>query len=141
MEFFGLTSYGFSDPIKDMMRDDYTEPKSPPINILEVSDKKGGDFFQSIKELDCYIGYADGYAYRSWERLQKMKRKYVVKPVGPVDMYKYPGVCSMQYGWWNSDPLLAEDKWYLPREKHPMTTSEISRYVTHCLAVDKGFKF
>lgn len=30
MEWFGLTLYGISDPIKDMMRPDYTEPTVPP---------------------------------------------------------------------------------------------------------------
>lgn len=33
MEFFGLTSYGVSDPIKDMMRPDYQEPTEPPTDI------------------------------------------------------------------------------------------------------------
>lgn len=28
MEFFGLNMYGVGDPIKDMMRADYVEPKS-----------------------------------------------------------------------------------------------------------------
>lgn len=30
MEWFGLTLYGFPDPIKDMMRPDYKEPTVPP---------------------------------------------------------------------------------------------------------------
>lgn len=33
MEFFGLTAYGVSDPIKDMMRPDYQEPTEPPKDI------------------------------------------------------------------------------------------------------------
>lgn len=34
MEFFGLTSYGISAPIKDMLRDDYTEPENPSSNEI-----------------------------------------------------------------------------------------------------------
>lgn len=30
MEWFGLTSYGFPDYFKDLMREDYKEPKIQP---------------------------------------------------------------------------------------------------------------
>ncbi|XP_023311428.1 uncharacterized protein LOC111692009 [Anoplophora glabripennis] len=130
MEFFGLTAYGVSDPIKDMMRPDYQEPTEPPKDIH--SDDSKGNFCERIKELDCYIGFTDGYAYRSWDRLTRMRKKYVFKPVGPYEMYLYPGVNSMCYGWWYSDPLLERNKsspnWYLPRNTYPMTGSDISKY-------------
>lgn len=38
MEFFGLTKYGSSDPIKFYMRPDYKEPLNPP-NLLELINK------------------------------------------------------------------------------------------------------
>ncbi|CAH1183684.1 unnamed protein product [Phaedon cochleariae] len=139
MEFFGLTSYGSSSPIKDMMRSDYQEPEKPPQNILDVENKFGYTLSERIKELDCYIGFTDGYAYRSWDRLTRMRRKSVLKPVGPTDMYKYPGINSMDYGWWNSDPDLSRD-WYKPRVFHSQMTSEMSRFYNHCLKVDKYFK-
>ncbi|KAJ8927019.1 hypothetical protein NQ314_020582 [Rhamnusium bicolor] len=130
MEFFGLTSYGFSDPIKDMMRTDYKEPDKPPTNLLEDGDS-GKNFCDRIKELDCYIGFTDGYAYKSWDRLSRMRTKYVFKPVGPYDMYRYSGATSMDYGWWQSDPVLAStlntENWYKPRVFNPITTSEMSR--------------
>lgn len=35
-----------------------------------------------MKELDCYLGPADGYAYGSYERLTRMRKKKLWKPVG-----------------------------------------------------------
>ncbi|KAJ8925439.1 hypothetical protein NQ315_009272 [Exocentrus adspersus] len=129
MEFFGLTSYGVSDPIKDMMRPDYQEPTSPSDNTLTASSDKS--FCEKIKELDCYIGFTDGFAYRSWDRLTRMRKKYVFKPVGPYEMYLYPGANSMEYGWFHSDPSLdfpsSSDNWYKPRKTYPMIASDVSR--------------
>ncbi|XP_050306323.1 uncharacterized protein LOC126743329 [Anthonomus grandis grandis] len=143
MEFFGLTQYGFSNPIKDMMRDDYKEPKKPPEGEAE-SEKMKKSFGEKIKELDCYIGTANGFAYGSSDRLLRMRRKYMWKPVGPFEMHKYPGVNSMNYGWWNYDPALtclpAEENWYRPRVTHSITTSEMSRFINYCLTMDKYFK-
>ncbi|KAG5875465.1 hypothetical protein JTB14_028840 [Gonioctena quinquepunctata] len=137
MEFFGN---GYSNPIKDMMRSDYKEPDTPPKNAFEVENKSGQNFSERIKELDCYIGFTDGYAYRSWDRLTRMRTKYVWKPVGPTDMYRYAGATSMEHGWWISDPDLVGE-WYRPRTIRNITTSEISRYISHCLKVDKHYKW
>ncbi|KAJ8951722.1 hypothetical protein NQ318_012572 [Aromia moschata] len=143
MEFFGLTSYGVGDPVKDFMRPDYKEPEIPPTNLLEAGDDSKS-FCERIKEIDCYIGFTDGYSYKSWDRLARMKKKYVIKPVGPCEMYKYPGVTSMNYGWFqcNSDlkNINTDDNWFKPRTRYPVTTSEMSRYIDHCLKVDKHFK-
>ncbi|XP_076264653.1 uncharacterized protein LOC143198917 [Rhynchophorus ferrugineus] len=143
MEFFGLTSYGFSAPIKDMLRDDYTEPENPVSNKFVKMGKDEHSFTEKMKELDCYLGEVDGFAYRSSDRLTRMRRKYLFKPVGPCDMYRYPGVNSMKYGWWNNDPdirnLSASDNWFMPK-RFNITTSEMSRFVNHCLKVDKSFK-
>lgn len=38
MEWFGLTLYGFPDPIKDIMRPDYKEPRVPP-TLFEAIEK------------------------------------------------------------------------------------------------------
>lgn len=140
MEFFGLTSYGVSSPIKDMVRSDYVEPEKPPKNLLETENKSGQSFSERIKELDCYIGYADGFAYGSNDRMYHMKKKYVIKPFGSFDIYHCPAVTSMECGWWFSDPCLTE-AWYKPRTKCPLTTSEMSRYIEHCLHVDKNFRW
>lgn len=141
MEFFGLTQYGVSSPIKDMLRPDYVEPDKPPKNLMEVEDKSGQKFSERIKELDCYIGFADGFSYRSYDRMDRMKKKHVIKPVGSFDMYRYPGTTSMEYGWWLSDPSLKDDEWFKPRKKRPLTTSEMSRFTDHCLKIDKYYRW
>lgn len=35
-----------------------------------------------MTELDCYIGHADGFAYGSYDRLIRTRKKGIVKPVG-----------------------------------------------------------
>ncbi|KAL1518332.1 hypothetical protein ABEB36_001971 [Hypothenemus hampei] len=136
MEFFGLTQYGFSNPVKDMIREDYKEPKSPNHQINSTK-----SFSEKIRELDCYIGTADGYAYGSNDRLNRMRRKYLWKPIGPNDIYKYPGTNSMNYGWWNYDSSLnPEENWFRPRITYSITTSEMSRFINNCLSIDKYFK-
>ncbi|XP_030767333.1 uncharacterized protein LOC115891072 [Sitophilus oryzae] len=144
MEFFGLTSYGFSSPIKDMLREDYREPEKPDSSNLEANSKDKRSFSEKIKEVDCYLGPADGYAYGSNDRLMKMRKKYIFKPVGPCDIYRYPGVNSMNHGWWQYDQDLAklskEDNWFEPRIRHSITTSEMSRFTNHCFSIDKYFR-
>lgn len=140
MEFFGLTSYGLTSPIKELVRPDYVEPDKPPKNILEVENRGGRKFYETIKELDCYIGFADGFAYKSNDRMSRMRKKNVIKPYGSFDMYRKPAITSMEYGWWMSDPYLSEE-WYKPRSKRPLTTSEMSRFTDHCLKIDKYFRW
>lgn len=90
MEWFGLTIYGVPDPIKDIMRPDYVEPTvQPHINeIIAKGSKK--TFSELIAELDVYLGTADGYAYRSYDRLLRMRNKGMFKPVGNF----YPSLFS-----------------------------------------------
>ncbi|XP_057655472.1 uncharacterized protein LOC130893406 [Diorhabda carinulata] len=140
MDFFALTSYGFSSPIKDMIRPDYIEPQAPPKNPLDAETKIKQTLSERIKELDCYLGHADGYSYRSYERLSKSRRKYVIKPDGPIDMYNYPGTTLMQIGWWVTDPILKESDWQKTREFHPRPNSDLSRYIEICMKKDKAFK-
>lgn len=140
MEFFGMTKYGVASPIKDMVREEYVEPETPPKNLLEVEDKSGQKFSERIKELDCIIGFADGFAYRSNDRMNRIKNKHIIKPFGSFDIYKYPGITSMEYGWWLSDPSLKDAEWYKPRVKRPLTTTEMSRFIDHSLKIDKYFR-
>lgn len=49
-----------------------------------------------IRQIDCYIGRVNGFAYGSIVRFGKMKRKGVMKPVGPCDIYRNPAVTSME---------------------------------------------
>lgn len=46
--------------------------------------------------IDCYIGRVNGFAYGSSERFNKMKRKGVIKAVGPCDMYRLPPTSSIE---------------------------------------------
>lgn len=47
-----------------------------------------------IRIIDCYMGRVNGFAYGSTQRFIRMKRKGVIKPVGPVDQYRLPPVTS-----------------------------------------------
>lgn len=40
------------------------------------------------------MGRVNGFAYGSMQRFIKMKRKGVLKPVGPVDQYRLPPATS-----------------------------------------------
>lgn len=105
------------------------------------------NFSQLISELDCYIGHADGFAYGSYDRLIRMRRKGIVKPVGnkhlwsfdhslcfhfilslgPNDMYKKPATNAQNFGWWNYDPSVVGQHWHKPYAVHSITTSPMSR--------------
>lgn len=76
MELFGLTSFGVY----------YIEPVKSPKHLLEVENSGDQKFFETMKELDCYIGFTDGFAYKSNDR-SRMRKKYVIKCEGSFDMY------------------------------------------------------
>lgn len=103
MEFFGITSYGASDPIKFYLKPEYKEPKYMPkisdvikegkiwvqykIICLKqtywsIIGKYQRPFTEAVRELDIYSGILDGYAYRSVHRLSKLKKKGFPKPIG-----------------------------------------------------------
>lgn len=48
------------------------------------------DFESSIRMIDLYIGRVDGFAYGSFQRYLKMKKKGLVKPVSPAEVYRLP---------------------------------------------------
>lgn len=49
---------------------------------------------------------------------------------GPYDMYRYPGCNSMVVGWLTEDPVLIGERWHRPRDKFPLPSSEITRFVS-----------
>ncbi|XP_017774676.1 PREDICTED: uncharacterized protein LOC108561316 [Nicrophorus vespilloides] len=119
MEWFGVTKYGASDPIKDMMRSDYEEPTVQK-DLFEAW-KAGllkGSFVEWIKEIDIYIGQADGYAYKSYDRLLRMRNKGTFKPVGPTEMYRYRGCSSMATSWFLDDDALKKETWHNTRNPY-----------------------
>lgn len=50
----------------------------------------------TVRVIDCYLGKVNGFAYGSMLRFKKMKRKGVIKPVGPCDMFKVPPTTSTE---------------------------------------------
>lgn len=56
-----------------------------------------------IRVIDCYMGRVNGFAYGSAQRFIKMKRKGVIKPVGPADMYRMPLTTSIEVTLYNID--------------------------------------
>ncbi|KAG6447995.1 hypothetical protein O3G_MSEX005258 [Manduca sexta] len=114
------------------MRGEYQEPMSKedvkPLlqNIQKYStlpakiERPNADV---IRVIDCYIGRVNGFAYGSKQRFIKMKRKGVIKPVGPCDMYRFPPTSSVEYGWWQHDPVITNSTWHHTYPKHPQPAS------------------
>ncbi|CAG9854824.1 unnamed protein product [Phyllotreta striolata] len=130
MQFFGLTKYGYDRPIFDYAHPCYEEPSERPKNIFQ-SVNKNLTLLEKMRELDPYIRNADGFAYKSINIMKAMKRKKMLKPVGPHDMYIRPITESQVYGWWMTDPLLENIEkigWIQPKKKYPYVTSEMSKY-------------
>ncbi|GJQ71460.1 hypothetical protein Trydic_g8749 [Trypoxylus dichotomus] len=141
MEWFGITGYGVEDPFKDMIRPDYKEPiKSRNLLKLEAAGKLNRPFYEMTSQLDCYLGRVDGYPYRSNDRLQRMRKKGTFKPIGPLSIYRYPSCTSMDFGWWQGDPALKNETWYLPHTRYPQANSEHTRFIDHQLKVYKVFR-
>ncbi|KAM3960197.1 uncharacterized protein ACR2FA_005829 [Aphomia sociella] len=137
MEFFGLTLYGPQNYIKDSMREEYQEPYSkdevkPLMQKIEMYSTMPKQIqkpdVDTIRLIDCYIGRVNGFAYGSSQRYIKMKRKGVIKPVGPSDMYRFPTTTAMEYGWWQHDPEIALSTWSntYPRYPQPMSPNTLT---------------
>ncbi|XP_045524717.1 uncharacterized protein LOC123714497 [Pieris brassicae] len=131
MEFFGLTLFGPQNYIRDTLRSDYKEPESKEEadyfiqkikNDLNAQGKSINDI-DVIRLIDCYIGRVNGFAYGSSQRFTKMKRKGVIKPIGPADMYRIPTTTSIDYGWWQQDPALLTTSWYITDPRRPQPSS------------------
>ncbi|KAL0895422.1 hypothetical protein ABMA27_011547 [Loxostege sticticalis] len=132
MEFFGVTLYGPQNYIKDMLRDEYQEPMKkedvkPLMDKVErystMPKKIQRPDVDTIRLIDCYIGRVNGFAYGSYQRFLKMKRKAVIKPTGPSDMYRLPPVTSVDYGWWQHDPELQKVTWHHTYPRYPQPSS------------------
>ncbi|XP_045451012.1 uncharacterized protein LOC123659890 [Melitaea cinxia] len=132
MEFFGISLYGPQNYIKDILRDDYKEPTTEEdvnafmkkvIQNSTMPKKVERPDVDKIRIIDCYIGRVNGFAYGSSQRFIKMKRKGVLKPVGPADMYRLPATSSIEYGWWQHDPAINESSWYKTHPRRPQPSS------------------
>ncbi|XP_022911841.1 uncharacterized protein [Onthophagus taurus] len=141
MDTYGVTIFGVTDPIKDMIRKDYVEPQVQGDLIeMEKQGKLRKPFYEIISEIDCYVGKVDGYAYRSYDRLARMRKKGNFKPVGPLEMYNYAGCTSMQPGWWTGDPALEGELWWYPPYRYVKNVSEQTKFIDFALRVDKAFR-
>ncbi|XP_059048973.1 uncharacterized protein LOC131844184 [Achroia grisella] len=130
MEFFGLTTYGPQNYIQDIMNKEYEEPSSKDevkslmqkiimySTIPKQIQRPNIDVFSLI---DCYLGRVNGFAYGSAQRFIKMKRKGVIKPAGPSDMYRFPPTTAMEFGWWQYDPELTS--WHHTHPRYPQPAS------------------
>ncbi|CAG9576134.1 unnamed protein product [Danaus chrysippus] len=132
MEFFGITLYGPQNFIKDTLRSDYEEPMSKEevkplmeriIQNSTMPEKILRPDVDAIRLIDCYIGRVNGFAYGSSQRFIKMKRKGVIKPVGPADMYRIPPSSSNDYGWFHHDPEITSSSWHKTFPRRPQPTS------------------
>ncbi|VVC90740.1 unnamed protein product [Leptidea sinapis] len=91
--------------------------------LVGTDTDKNIDEFEKIRVIDCYIGRVNGFAYGSSQRFIKMKRKGVIKPVGPGMMYRLPPATSIEYGWWQYDPVLKNKTWYITVPRRPQPSS------------------
>ncbi|XP_072947772.1 uncharacterized protein [Epargyreus clarus] len=110
MEFFGITLFGPQNYIRDIMQEEYKEPliKEDVEPLMEAVYKYSTSPKQiqrpdidTIRLIDCYIGRVNGFAYGSRQTFAKMKRKGVIKPVGPADIYRMPPTTSTEDVEWN----------------------------------------
>lgn len=107
-----------------------------------------------MAKLDCHVGNVDGYAYGSYDRLSRMRKKGVFKPIGPSDMYKYPGTDSMKYGWdqfvneatdamtrKTLSPITYDKNWCRTTTEYRKLLTDVTRYYQDALLIDRCFKF
>ncbi|XP_026764779.2 uncharacterized protein LOC113523098 [Galleria mellonella] len=132
MEFFGLTLYGPQNYIKDIMREEYQEPNNKDdVNPLmrkiimysTMPKQIQRPDVDAISLIDCYLGRVNGFAYGSIQRFITMKRKGVIKPAGPSDMYRFPPTTSMEFGWWQHDPEITLTTWHHTHPRYPQPAS------------------
>ncbi|XP_063373705.1 uncharacterized protein LOC134661518 [Cydia amplana] len=135
MEFFGLTLYGPQNYIRDLIKEGYREPECKeqvePLMQRIISQSTCPEKIQRadvsvIRLIDCYIGRVNGFAYGSAQRFNKMKRKGVIKPTGPADIYRIPPTTSVEIGWWQCDPALANQTWHETNPRYPAPVSPTS---------------
>lgn len=87
MAFFGLTNYGVSDYFKFIKKPEYVEPEKS-LDLDGWIKKDGGKktvfelISQLMYEVDMDRGQADGYAYKSRKRVDKLRELGYFKPDG-----------------------------------------------------------
>lgn len=81
-----------------------------------------------MAQLDCYVGHVDGYAYRSYDRLMRMRKKGVFKPKGPLDIYQYPGTDAMKTGWFLNDERLKRTNWHRTVTEFRKIPTDVTRF-------------
>ncbi|KAK4884174.1 hypothetical protein RN001_000445 [Aquatica leii] len=140
MEWFGLTTYGYPDSIKYLMREDYKEPTKQLTVYEELAKGSKKRFSELVTEIDVYLGRTDGYSHKSLDRLKKMRRKGVVAPLGPTDKYRYAGTEAQNFSFWKEDSVLQNSDWYKGRVYKPKVATEVSQYLHKAKQVDKHFK-
>ncbi|KAB0803913.1 hypothetical protein PPYR_00883 [Photinus pyralis] len=140
MEWFGITMYGYPDPLKAYMRDDYVEPEVQPTVYEQLAKGTKKQFADLLATIDVYIGRADGYSYKSIDRYKRMKRRGVPKPVAPNEMYSHPLTTAMETSFWTNDPELQDADWYKKRSYQPKPSTDIGRFVEAAKKIDKFFK-
>ncbi|XP_024937517.1 uncharacterized protein LOC112493890 [Cephus cinctus] len=130
MEMFGLTLTGYSNFIKEVIKEDYKEPRILPNNkeILDIRLRKNPlkTFSEVYNEIDPILGTGDGFSYGSHERLRLQRKKGLTKPVGPTDIYRIPVSRSQEIGFWIKDPLLEESTWMKLPKSYGSRRSDVS---------------
>ncbi|XP_013168226.1 PREDICTED: uncharacterized protein LOC106118204 [Papilio xuthus] len=120
MEFFGNTMCGPQNYMKDILKEDYHEPMTE-IEVKELFKKLS----KTYSDKDNRRGL-NGFAYGSFERFLDMKKKGVLKPIGPCDMYRLPPTSCYEFGWWLTDTSLTGENWYQVQQRYPQPASPYS---------------
>ncbi|XP_045483274.1 uncharacterized protein LOC123688691 [Harmonia axyridis] len=123
-----------------ILRTDFKDPPNLITNQKHLLASGKTSVYEILRELDVYYGMADGFSYRSNGRLASTKFKHKRKSVGPTDYFIYPATVNMDYGFWTADPVLKDDKWYVPRSQFRIEESVLTHYLNKCLATDRFFK-
>ncbi|PZC87311.1 uncharacterized protein LOC124640871 [Helicoverpa zea] len=132
MEYFGITMYGPQNYMHDIMIEQYQEPMSKEeVKPMMEKVKEYSTLPKTIQRpdadvirlIDVYIGRVNGFAYGSTGRFVKMKRKGVMKPPYPCDMYRLPPTTYMELGWWLHDPAIANSDWHVTKPRFPQPAS------------------
>ncbi|KAL3276468.1 hypothetical protein HHI36_011849 [Cryptolaemus montrouzieri] len=95
-------------------RSDYKEPTDPEEHARTLIAAGLETWSGAIRTVDPYLRYADGYSYNSYERYLVQRRKHLRLRSAPADIYRVPVTCSMEIGFWHTDPDLKNEDWFKP---------------------------
>ncbi|XP_018322029.1 uncharacterized protein LOC108734831 [Agrilus planipennis] len=140
MDWFGITCYGVADPIKDFMDPNYNEPVKMENVFEKLKRYPAGTRLNDIStDFDPYLGTCDGYAYGSFDRLDKMRKKGFLKPVGPLEMYRKSGTGQNDFGFFLKDTELMGKDWHYTKRLSRIN-SEMTNFFNECLKSNKYFR-